>query len=201
MSTAERPRQKEIAIYRATLDLLAGGAEWGAVTVQQIAEAADIGKGTVYEYFPSKDAILRAVTVYCVQSELDRVEAAAAPCQTLDTLIEAMINYITDLVKERVGIYRVVVGALGVASPGADGCAADPALMGRLRGVLCAALDRLRQNGELAPDLDDDYCLYALMASLVSCVVGLTVLPPAQHPPREVMLAHTRRLLGRALRG
>lgn len=200
MTTPERPRQKEIAIYKATLDLLGGGAEWGAVTVQQIAEAADIGKGTVYEYFPSKDAILRAVTRWCVLSELDRVEAAAAPCQTLDALIEAMITYITDLVQERIGIYRVVVGALGVTRPAADGCAPDPALGNRLRGALCAALDRLRQNGELAPALDDDYCLYALMASLVSSVVGLTALPPAQHPPRKVMLAHTRQLLGRALR-
>ncbi len=200
MEKQQAPRQKEIAIYRATLDLLAGGAEWSGVTVQQIAEAADIGKGTVYEYFPSKDAILRAVTKWCVQSELDRLEEAAARCGTLDELIGAMIDYITELVRDRVGIYRVVAGALGVARPSADGCAADPALTGRLRGVLCAALGRLRQNGELDPGLDDDYCLYALMASLVSCVVGLTALPPAQHPPREVMLAHTRQLLGRALR-
>ena len=200
MTTPEKPRRKEIAIYKATLELLSGGAEWGAVTVQQIAEAADIGKGTVYEYFPSKDAILRAVTVWCVQTELDRLETAAAPCGTLDALLEALLGYITDLIRDRAGIYRVVAGALGVVRPSADGCAADPALADRLRGVLCAALDRLRQNGELDPSLDDDYCLYALMASLVSCVVGLTVLPPAQHPPREVMLAHTRQLLGRALR-
>lgn len=33
------------------------GPDWESVTVDQIAAAADIGKGTVYKHFPSKDAI------------------------------------------------------------------------------------------------------------------------------------------------
>ena len=199
MTTPEKPRQKEIAIYKATLELLSGGAEWGAVTVQQIAEAADIGKGTVYEYFPSKDAILRAVTVWCLQSELDRLQAAAAPCQTLDDLVEAMLCYITDLVRDRAGIYRVIAGAMGVARPVGGGCGPHPALLGRLRQALCSALDRLRQNGELPADLTDDYCLYALMAGMVSCISGLTELPDKDIAPPAMMLANTRRLLHRAL--
>lgn len=33
------------------------GPDWESVTVDQIAAASDIGKGTVYKHFPSKDAI------------------------------------------------------------------------------------------------------------------------------------------------
>ena len=33
--------------------------------VQQIADEAGIGKGTVYEYFASKDEILQGMALYC----------------------------------------------------------------------------------------------------------------------------------------
>jgi AcrR family transcriptional regulator len=47
----------------------------GNVTVEQIAEAADIGKGTIYNYFDTKEAIVVAFMVDIenkVQSELHR---------------------------------------------------------------------------------------------------------------------------------
>ena len=49
---------KETAVYEAVFRLLARGEKTHTVTVQQIAEEAGIGKGTVYEYFTAREEIL-----------------------------------------------------------------------------------------------------------------------------------------------
>lgn len=60
-----------------------------AVTVDQIAGAADVGKGTIYNYFPTKEAIVVAFLVNVertVQRRLATLEAARHPL--VDTLTE-----------------------------------------------------------------------------------------------------------------
>lgn len=49
-------RRREREILDAALPLLSG-ADWLTVTVEQIAEAAEVGKGTVYKHFDSKEEI------------------------------------------------------------------------------------------------------------------------------------------------
>ena len=71
---SERNLQRETAIYQAALGLIAQGASPAAMKVQDIAQAAGIGKGTVYEYFTSKEEILRGMALYCFDSEI------AHPC-------------------------------------------------------------------------------------------------------------------------
>src|SRR5271155_5200174 len=58
-------------LFRAALDLFAkkGFAE---TTVEDITEAADVGKGTFFNYFPSKDHILLAFG----EMQLGKLEAA-----------------------------------------------------------------------------------------------------------------------------
>lgn len=51
---AQRTRD---ALHRATLDLVERDG-FSSVTIEQIAEAAEVGISTLYRYFPNKDAIL-----------------------------------------------------------------------------------------------------------------------------------------------
>src|SRR6266853_3322104 len=75
ISTSDRRRRRSAAIrdrlFRASLDLFAqkGFAE---TTVEDITEAADVGKGTFFNYFPSKDHILLAFG----EMQLGKLEAA-----------------------------------------------------------------------------------------------------------------------------
>ncbi len=66
MGIQER-RQREFArrereILDAALDLFDSD-DWLSVTVEQIAQAAEIGKGTIYKHFPSKEAIYARLTL------------------------------------------------------------------------------------------------------------------------------------------
>lgn len=56
--------EKKAAVFRAVLKLLRQGRPLGDLKVSEIAEAAGIGKGTVYEYFPSREELLRDAMQY-----------------------------------------------------------------------------------------------------------------------------------------
>ncbi len=53
-----------------------------ADVTQPLADAAGIGKGTVYEYFSSKEEILQGVARYCFAQENERIAAWFDRCRT-----------------------------------------------------------------------------------------------------------------------
>ena len=69
--------EKETALYEAVFRLLARGEKMYSVTVQQIAEEAGIGKGTVYEYFTSREEIISKAMAYRLRGEADAVRQCA----------------------------------------------------------------------------------------------------------------------------
>lgn len=56
--------EKKAAVFGAVLELLRQGRPLGDLKVSEIAEAAGIGKGTVYEYFSSREELLRDAMRY-----------------------------------------------------------------------------------------------------------------------------------------
>ena len=73
--TPDIRKERETALYEAALRLIAKGVNPAAMKVQQIADEAGIGKGTVYEYFASKDEILQGMALYCFDTEIARIES------------------------------------------------------------------------------------------------------------------------------
>ena len=59
--TPDSHAQRKAKVYEAALALTSQGVSPAAMTIQQLADAAGIGKGTVYEYFSSKEEILQGV--------------------------------------------------------------------------------------------------------------------------------------------
>jgi AcrR family transcriptional regulator len=64
--------RRERAILDAALALFSTG-DWQAVTVEQIADRAEIGKGTVYKHFASKDEIYARLALEFQQAALEQV--------------------------------------------------------------------------------------------------------------------------------
>lgn len=61
--------EKEIEIFKAVFNLAKSGKDFNNLRVQEIADAANMGKGTLYEYFKSKDEILEKSFDYFLQEE------------------------------------------------------------------------------------------------------------------------------------
>ena len=74
---------------------------------------AGIGKGTVYEYFASKDEILQGMALYCFDTEIARIAVLMEPCTTLQELEDAVMAYLQDLSGNRMGTYQVIASSIG----------------------------------------------------------------------------------------
>ena len=64
---------RKAAVYEAALQLIGQGVSPAALKIQQLADAAGIGKGTVYEYFSSKEEIIANAVLYDVEMRLAHV--------------------------------------------------------------------------------------------------------------------------------
>ncbi len=69
-------------------------------TVEEITEAADVGKGTFYEHFPSKTAIIRLLLQEGFRTLLDRCRAelqlATTPRDRVNRLLRAQFRFFND---------------------------------------------------------------------------------------------------------
>lgn len=201
MLNEQQRRERERAVYDAMLALGQQGSDLSALTVKQIAEAAGMGKGTVYEYFSSKEEILQGLTVYCLDRELDVLEAALAPCATLSAAEDAALSYLEVLLRERIGVYQVVEQALRKSMQLLQHENVTR-VNARLRGILTVLLDRLRAAGEISSSVDNSYGVFAVISACLTCTIAIMPCPgqpSGQHPTEEVF-ACTRRLLDTVLR-
>lgn len=186
---------RKTAVYEAALQLIGQGVSPAALKIQQLADAAGIGKGTVYEYFSSKDEILRGLEVYCFCRENVRIRALMADCTTLAGLEDRVLGYLQDIAAERMGSYKMIAETLG--APDCHGSLAD--CTKELEQILGQLLERLRAAGEIDPALSAEY--YCL--SMLSVVVGgLMSLYYAHETGRPVdkLLENLRTMLDRTLR-
>ena len=111
--TMDNHAARKAAVYEAALQLIARGVSPAAMTIQQLADTAGIGKGTVYGYFSSKEEILQGMALYCFDSEIAHIRARFAVCETLAGLEDAVIGYLGDLAGHRMGTYKVIADNLG----------------------------------------------------------------------------------------
>lgn len=160
---------RKAAVYEAALQLIGQGVSPAALKIQQLADAAGIGKGTVYEYFASKEEILQGLAEYCFARENERVRAMFADCTTLAGLEERITGYLQDIAASRMGSYKMIAKTLGM--PRRTG--AMPACMAELKEIVSELLARLQAAGEIAPELGMEYCYMSLLSAVVGGLMGL----------------------------
>ncbi|HCO73662.1 MAG TPA: hypothetical protein DIT16_02275 [Clostridium sp.] len=65
--------KREIDIFNAVIKLMNEGVDLHSVKAADIAEAAGIGKGTLYNYFKSKEEILAKAIIYNIEIQFNEV--------------------------------------------------------------------------------------------------------------------------------
>src|SRR5438309_2310487 len=78
-------KQREEIILAAALSLF-NRDDWQAVTIDQIAAKAEIGKGTVYKHFTTKDEIYAKLVVEFhrnILSEIRKIDPAQPPLKAI----------------------------------------------------------------------------------------------------------------------
>jgi AcrR family transcriptional regulator len=86
----------------------------GSATTTGIARLAGVSIGSLYEYFPNKDAILESLIEHHVQEAVDRLRcelAALDPASTsLAVGVRRLVDEMLELHADRPGLHRMLVG-------------------------------------------------------------------------------------------
>ncbi|MEU4575204.1 MULTISPECIES: TetR/AcrR family transcriptional regulator [Nonomuraea] len=154
---AERNRARVLEVARELF------AELGdQVQMAEVAKAADVGIGTVYRHFPTRQALVEAAAQHRFAEILDfareRCLAAPDPGVGLDLLLTGIGEV---LAKDR-GLSGAIESAMGSAEPSGDSRTA-------LEGLAGTLLDRGRAAGSVRDDatVTDVYMIVCGLAAVI----------------------------------
>ena len=170
-------RRTRTAIVDATAELLRAGRTTPGVS--EIAEAADVSRRTVYQYFPTVDQLLLDATLGLLsQTPVDNAIAQADPGGDASGRVSAMIRTLTDLSSQTMPLGRSLI-RLTVDAPA--GGAGQPKRGYRRINWIERAIEPLRDN------LDD--AGFERLVSALAMVIGWEALIVLQDlrglPPHE----------------
>jgi AcrR family transcriptional regulator len=132
-------------IIDAALDELVA-ADGGPLTLQGVAERADLALRTLYNHFPNRDALLSAAFLHHTAQTRAAVEAMSLP----DTQPEAQLRHAVAAYYSRYAAMGPRLGALLSLRGFPDLDEQVAALRAWRRGVLRRIIQRARQTGALA---------------------------------------------------
>lgn len=159
--------KKRSEIARKAIEILAKRG-FQATTIQDIADAAGLGKGTIYHYFNTKEEILLAVSGEIFR-EIERSLGAALlridePMEKLSALIEESLR-----VTEEVEYVFIVYTELWLMnmrnSHYGDFMRVFRCLHNDLRDIVARLLEEGKKKGMVANDLDSDALAVYLITS------------------------------------
>lgn len=168
--TPDSHAQRKAKVYEAALTLTSHGVSPAAMTIQQLADAAGIGKGTVYEYFSSKEEILQGVARYCFERENERIAARFARCHILADLENELVDYLQEVAAQRMSTYRLLAVSFGQQGPLPD-CTDD--CRRQLTALTDELVARLQAAGEIDPSLTMDACRTAIFCTVTGGLIAL----------------------------
>jgi AcrR family transcriptional regulator len=149
----ERARATVEAMIQATARILTEEGE-SALNTNRIAEVAGVSVGTLYQYFPAKDALVALV----MEVELERDRAAfaalidAAPSMTLAQLLDQGVRANARRFYERAAIHRAILPMVSSVERWELVRGAVVALRADLTALLASRPDELRPEYTQGPD-------------------------------------------------
>jgi AcrR family transcriptional regulator len=145
-----RAAETRVRIFRAATQLIA---EHGLanVTVEDITEAADVGKGTFFNYFPTKEHVLGVMAE--LQSE--KIEEAAAAAlkgsESIQDILQRMLQRLAGELGRTQGLLASIVSAL-FASEGVRELIRKA--LKRNLAIMAKVIDAGQERGEIDTGLD-----------------------------------------------
>ena len=172
MKTAARGEKRPLILEAATRVFAEQG--FAAVTVAEIADHAGIGKGTVYEYFSSKEELLFAVFEWMNERILARFQKLSAEVGTTRERLQRMLGIAAEITCEQVEMQAVVLDFWAASRGTKSEDRYNQSCIETFRTYRKLAADVIREGqaaGEFNPTIDAD----ATAVMMVAAIDGLGV--------------------------
>lgn len=162
-----RAAETRVKLFRAALELIA---ERGLanVTVEDITESADVGKGTFFNYFASKDHVLGVLA----EIQLDKVHEAEAEASDGEPRIHDVLRELVCRLAEEPGrsprLARAIISSF-LASDGVRSILKRRMLVGRK--TIAGIVARGQERGEIGRLLDKDKIALQFLQMMLGTVL------------------------------
>ena len=110
--------EKEIQIFSGVLKLAGQGMDLSRITARQIADAAGMGKATIYDYFPSKEEIISKAMFYSIEMQKQRFEKAVSCAADFKSKMMCVYDGVIDSVENSSSLFNMAMAAKGGMEPG-----------------------------------------------------------------------------------
>jgi AcrR family transcriptional regulator len=189
LNTVPQPRKAPLqarskamveAILEATARILAERGYAGTNT-NLVAECAGVGVGSVYQYFPNKDALVAALHERHAQQMHEAIDTALAATRprTLRRHIEAIVHALLQAHRLQPELHRVLEKEFPFFDPPKKDSPADNLIFKRVRQLL------EDNRGAIVPR-DLDLATWLVLQTMESLVHAAVLDPPADIPPAGV---------------
>ncbi len=102
--------QKQILIFEGVMTLLRDGRKVHELKVADITEAAGIGKSTAYEYFSSKEEIIKEALAYHLEQKFMELSEFVFKETTYKGMVKNALDYLERSIEERFnGIFLMIL--------------------------------------------------------------------------------------------
>ena len=162
-------------IFRAAMELFAQHG-FLATTVEDITEAADVGKGTFFNYFPSKEHVLGVLH----EVQLDKVAEARAAAESGERPIRDVLRNFMGRIIEEPGRSQQLARGLIVTLFSSD-YLREMLVETLNRGghLLAEILERSQQRGEIRSDLKPEDMVRVFQQSVLGTLLHWSINPPS----------------------
>ena len=145
-----------------------------AISIEDICEAANVGRSTFYAHYTSKDDLKRSGLEHLRQQLLDHQKAGLTASENASNRSFAFSRPMFEHAREHIDLYRALVGNRG----GAIALGTIRQILSDLvRDELCASA-RKNPNGAIPRELVVHYVVGAFMAVMTWWLDGGAKLPP-----------------------
>ena len=88
---------------------------YGAVTIRSIAKGCGVGVGTVYNYFPSKEALIATYLLEDWKGCVSTVESVSRGAETAEPVLRCIYDQLTGFARRHSAVFRDEAAAAGFA--------------------------------------------------------------------------------------
>lgn len=170
MKNENMPEKKKL-IFKGLFELIRQGKSPESIKVSDIASAADIGKGTVYQYFSSKEEIISQALIYHIRRSFVSI---TDKMHRYDKFYERIMA-VLDIVEQRISLIPSSVGLLffntEVGSMREYLRDSDEEL-GQIHDMIGAEVDKIVslgiKEGIVSGDIDSKYARYVFSSAMMS---------------------------------